>query len=81
MVGPQPRNVSCHVRGYRTLNRTRLTAIWHTALECDLRKSHHPLDEIAEDVGQILVHVSDKAWGQKVGVGTLWRIRDQPPAP
>ena len=73
--------MSCYVYGHRTLGRTRLTTIWHIALKDALRKSHHPLDEIAEDIRQVFVHIGSEACGPEVRVSALGRIDDQPPAP
>ncbi len=75
-MGAQFLNMPCYVGGHRTLDCTWLTTAWHMALERTLGKSHHPLDEIAEDIRQVFVDFGSEVRGPEVGISALWRIRD-----
>ncbi len=39
------------------------------------------LDQVAELIGEIMIDVGDEAAERKIGIGALWRVRGQPPAP
>ena len=71
-----PFDMSRYVYGHCTLDCTRFTIIWQAVLECTLRKSHHPLNEIPEDISQVLVNIGGEACDPKVRIGTLRSIGD-----
>ena len=76
-----PFDMSRYVYGHCTLDCTRFTIIWQAALERAMRKSHHPLDEVAEHVSQVPVNIGGEGRDPKVGIGTLGSMGGQPTAP
>jgi len=59
----------------------RLAALGNTAVEGAMREADDPVDEITEDISEVLVHIDYEADQREVGIRTLRRVGDQPPAP
>jgi hypothetical protein len=67
--------------GKSLLKRTRLPRRRHDAVVLHGDELQHPVDEIAEGIGEIVVHARGESLEAERRIVALGRIRRQPPAP
>src|SRR5439155_10069538 len=81
MMGSKQGDAAVEFCGQRYLLRGRLAARGNATLKCPMREADDAVDEVAEDIGEVLVHIGDEFADGEVGVRRFRRVRDQPPAP
>src|ERR1700716_2029167 len=81
MVAAQPLQARPELGGEFVLGRVGPPSLGNRCVEARGSEGEAAVDEVAESVGQVLVHTVDEALDRKVGIGILRRVGGEPPAP
>src|SRR6266700_6767283 len=81
MMGPKRGDAAVEFGGQGDFLRRRFAALRNATVERLMREADDAVDEIAEDVGKVLVHVIYESADGEVRVRCFRGVGDQPPAP